>query len=157
MPIDLDRPPTQAEVTRFLRLITKTDTGCWIFQGEHSTRDGYPHHRPGPGQPQWVAHKYSYRIHKGLIEDGYQIDHVCHTQAVAAGTCEGGDDCPHRKCVNPAHLEAITASENTFRQNHANRNKGECPKGHVLEGDNLIVWADGKRRCKACRQERRAK
>ena len=63
-----------------------------------------------------------------------QIDHRCHTDAVASGECDGGDDCPHRKCVNPAHLEMISAAENTFGQNHANRNKTHCPKGHPLEG-----------------------
>ena len=154
MAIDLARQPTQAEVTRFLRPITKTDTGCWLFQGESETPDGYAHHRPGPGQPRWLAHKYSYRIHNGHLTDGYQVDHLCHTQAVEAGTCDGGPSCPHRKCVNPAHLQEITASENTKRQNHANRNKDYCPQGHPLSGDNLIVWSDGKRRCRACRAKK---
>ena len=155
--MDLTRQPTQAEVTRFFRLIHKHPDGCWVFSGETSTKDGYQHFRPGPGQPRWMAHKFSYRVHKGPIEEGMQIDHRCHTDAVASGECDGGDDCPHRKCVNPAHLEMISAAENTFRQNHANRNKTHCPKGHPLEGDNVTVWADGKRRCRTCRNEGKKK
>ena len=44
----------------------------------------------------------------------------------------------------------VTASQNTIRQNHANRAKTHCPKGHPLSGDNLLSWSDGRRRCRAC-------
>ena len=150
-----DRPINQVEFQRFMRQVVKTDGGCWLYKGEGGTKDGYGHHRQGPGQPREMAHKFSYRLHKGDVPDGMQVDHKCHTEAVERGECAGGDECPHRRCVAPHHLELVTASENTTRQAHANRMKNECPKGHEFTPENTIVWSDGKRRCRECRAQRR--
>ena len=121
--------------------------------GSHGTSDGYGHFRPGPGQPRHMAHKWAYTAFIGPIPEGMQIDHRCHTEDK---DCPGGQSCQHRRCVNPQHLEAVTASENTKRQRHAGRAKTHCPKGHPYTGDNLILWNDGKRRCRECDTARRA-
>ena len=85
---------------------------CWPW-----TR---PIHGPGYGQIRWdrrpqYAHRVSYILEHGSIPesgdpgDPIEIDHLCHTKACAERPC------PHRKCVNPAHLHAKKRSENTAR------------------------------------------
>jgi hypothetical protein len=143
----------RAEQARFRRLTKVTVTGCWMWTGE-GTKDGYGMFRPGPGQPRHMIHRYSYEQHKGPIPEGMQIDHLCHTQDT---DCPGGRDCKHRRCCNPDHLEAVSASENTTRQRHYKRSVTHCPKGHEYEGGNLILRADGKRRCRECDRERKRK
>lgn len=142
----------RAELARFQRLAKPQANGCWLWTATHGTKDGYGKFQPSPGKPKVMAHRWSYEAHVGAIPDGYQIDHKCHTDDEG---CPGGPDCIHRRCVNPAHLEAVTASENTMRQRHYERSKTECPRGHPYEGDNLIVGSDGRRRCRTCDRARK--
>lgn len=140
--IALDR----AVLARFNRMLIKRVDGCWIATTSNSA-DGYARWRYKPGAPEMYVHVWAYLAFVGPISDGMQVDHTCHTDDL---TCPGGMDCPHRRCCNPAHLELVTGSENTMRQRHFNRSKTTCPKGHPLEGDNLIIWTDRKRRCRTC-------
>ena len=144
--------PNRAEFARFQRYAKPQANGCWLWTGPAGTRDGYGKFQAAPGQPKVMAHRWSYEAHIGPIPEGLQIDHKCHSDA---SECPGGPDCIHRRCVNPAHLEAVTPSENTMRQRHAKRATTACPKGHPYEGDNLIVGADGKRRCRECDRARK--
>jgi len=144
--------PNRAELARFQRQAKPQANGCWLWTGPHGTRDGYGKFQPSPGQSKVMAHRWSYEVHHGPIPDGYQIDHTCHSDDES---CPGGPDCIHRRCVNPAHLEAVTASENTMRQRHYERARTECPKGHPYEGDNLIMGKDGRRRCRECDRARK--
>jgi HNH endonuclease len=143
--ITLDR----AILARWNRLITKQQDGCWLVHTTNSS-DGYSRWRYKPGSREFYCHVWAYLAFIGPIPDGMTVDHLCHSAAVERGECEGGVECPHRRCANPDHLELVTMSEQSLRQNHANRRKTECPKGHPLSGDNLIVWKDGKRRCRTC-------
>ncbi len=143
----------RVEQARFQRLVSRQANGCWMWTGE-GNRDGYGMFRPGPGQPRYMVHRWSYEQYKTSIPDGMQIDHTCHTDDES---CPGGRDCQHRRCCNPDHLEAVTGSENTKRQRHYERSRTHCPKGHPYEGENLIVGKDGKRRCRACDLERKRK
>ena len=154
----MNRAPDNAMLRRFNHLLAKsTDpNGCWIFTGTGGTTDGYGHFLPHPGGHKVMAHKWAYEVYKGPIPEGMQVGHVCHDKAVADGTCDGGHDCRHRRCCNPQHLEAQTPSENTTLQNHAFRNKTHCPHGHEYSPANTHIGADGKRRCRTCRREKRA-
>lgn len=141
----------RAEEARFHRNYRVSPDGCWPWVGPVN-RDGYGRHRIAPGQPERPAHLISYEEHVGPILAGMQIDHVCHTRAVREGTCSGGP-CRHRRCVNPDHLEQVTPSENTLRQDHAERRVTHCPRNHPYPPDQRDK--DGKRRCKECDRERK--
>lgn len=143
----------QIEIRRFMRLAKPQANGCWLWTGEGNPA-GYGMFRPGPGKPRHMAHRWSYEQYiTSPIPEGMEIDHTCHTNDL---TCPGGA-CPHRRCVNPHHLEAVTGSENTTRQRHHNRGKETCPRNHPYEGGNLITGKDGRRRCRACDLERKRK
>lgn len=118
---------------------------CWIWQG--ALVRGY-------GQT-WIdnkriyAHRLAYEITNGPIPEGLTIDHLCMT----------------KPCVNPAHMEAVTQSENTRRAYLAGRSGGatnaaktHCKHGHEFTPENTrlrVVAAKGnavQRECRACRR-----
>ena len=136
-------------VERFWRLVQKGGPDeCWPWLGWiHS---GYGYLSIGPRRVG--AHRFSYELHHGPIPAGLVIDHTCHN-----GTgCRLDTECPHRRCVNPVHLDVATRRTNTIRGNTitaANFLKTHCPQGHPYEGDNLLVTS-GHRHCRTCHRER---
>jgi hypothetical protein len=84
------------------------------------------------------AHRVSYTIAKGEIPNGLVMDHLCRNTS----------------CVNPKHLEPVTPSENLKRGNgvQLRQARTECPRGHKLEGDNIIpsFAKKGFRACRSC-------
>lgn len=85
------------EARRRLLLRTSIDEdGCWRWQGCRTTI--------GYGQisfqgTMWTVHRLAYEAWTGPIPDGRVLDHLCRV----------------RHCLNPAHLEAVTYSENNRR------------------------------------------
>jgi hypothetical protein len=80
---------------RFLAKVDRTEPDrCWEWPGFHD-RHGYAKSGLGNGWPQ-LAHRAMYEILVGPIPDGLQIDHICH----------------NRGCLNPAHMQAVTAKQN---------------------------------------------
>lgn len=127
--------------------------GCISFTGQRH-RVGYGVTRDGKGGKIY-AHRLAYEMFIGPIPAGMVIDHTCHNDD---SDCPGGDLCPHRLCVNPRHLRAVTAGENVLASGvtraSINAAKTHCPKGHPLSGDNLYV-RPGKETGRGCRQCRR--
>ena len=141
-------------VAAFWAKVTKTDT-CWLWNGAPA-RGGYGSFRIK--DRTFRVHRLAYELHNGPIQAGLEIDHVCHNQDPS---CQAGDNCPHRRCVNPDHLEAVTGRENKLRgRTIAARNstKTHCIHGHEFTPENTHhikpsrTQPNGGRRCRACRR-----
>lgn len=147
---------SRAEISRFNRQ-TKFGNGqerCLLWTGKVG-RGGYGRFTRDDGTTVAV-HRFVWEFVMGrAIPEGMQVDHVCHGKAVEQGTCSGAGDegCRHRNCCNPEHLELVTASENTKRQDHAERRKTHCPVGHEYTEENTFV-RNGRRVCKECERAR---
>lgn len=117
-------------MTRFMEKV-KLDDGCWMWQGALSTK-GYASFSISKDKGGQVGHRWIYEQMIGPIPDGLTLDHLCRRKA----------------CVNPMHLEPVTALENTARAKAA---RATCRQGHPYDDPtNIIVTGPGRRRCRAC-------
>jgi hypothetical protein len=107
--------PSQVSIESFLVRVHLTP-GCWYWRGG-GTPSGY-------GTISWRekgitrgtgAHRMAYRLLVGPIPYDHEVEHLCHTLDRA---CAAGNECPHRRCVNPAHLQALTKPEHARRPQH---------------------------------------
>lgn len=101
---------------------------CWEWTG---TLDVEGYGRVTIHGRQWRAHRAVYEALVGPIPKGLTIDHLCR----------------NRSCVNPDHLEPVTSNENMRRQQHPNRGKTHCIRGHSLE--DAYRWRN-QRKCRTC-------
>ncbi|WP_282703225.1 hypothetical protein [Streptomyces sp. CC219B] len=149
-------PRTLVVTPAALRLLEKATPGpggCAIWTGSI--------HKSGYGiayvdSRHQFAHRALYRLLMGPIARGIHIDHACHNQD---SSCPGGTTCLHRRCINPHHLEAVTAAENARRSPHTlvgrNLRKTHCDNGHPFDEDNTYIRKDGRGRvCRRCRSDR---
>lgn len=132
--------------------------GCWLWR---ATRvwSGYGRFWQPDGSRVY-AHRWAYEQMVGPIPEGLQLDHTCHNADLS---CPGGVTCPHRACVNPRHLEPVTALVNIMRGRTiaaAHSAQTHCKRGHEFTPENTYLWRGG-RSCRTCvlersRQRRRA-
>ena len=122
---------------RFLAKIVADPRGCWIWQAT-TNADGYGQFRVGDRMVK--AHRFAYELLVGPIPNGLELDHLCRV----------------RNCVNPAHMEPVTHTENVRRGEAGkhHRDRTHCPQGHPYAGENLYVVPDGYRECRTCRRAR---
>jgi hypothetical protein len=133
------------------KLIKGSPGECWRLPDKVGTPNGNGYVRIYVERKRWFAHRLAYVMFVGPIPEGLVIDHVCHNQDA---TCAGGYTCPHRQCVNPAHLEAVPQGVNALRglsPAAANARRDTCSEGHPL----VASGEPGKRCCPICRRKNR--
>lgn len=109
---------------------------CIVWTGALNSR-GYPCFAiDGVSQ---LAHRVAYEAHHGEIPEGLTIDHLC----------------GYTRCVNPDHLEAVTAAENNRRSRDARgyRIGGQCSHGHALTEDSTYRHPRGQLVCRECQRQ----
>lgn len=115
---------------------------CWEWPG-HRGKGGYVEVSiyPSGRQRGRMAHVRVYEHLIGPVPAGLQLDHLCRNP----------------RCVNPAHMEPVTARENVMRSAGVaaeNARKETCLRGHPLEGKNLRKDARAWRLCRQCTREK---
>jgi hypothetical protein len=144
---------TDEQLKKVIDRIEPQENGCWWYpavphsKGYASTRIGWPVVKGAK------VHRLSWIYYKGDIPEGMVIDHLCHDPS----ECEGGNTCIHRRCVNPDHLQLISASDNNKKTVRVLKYRTHCKRGHMLE-NNVVEYDNkyGKKRiCKTCQTENR--
>ena len=121
-------------------------SACWPYRGNSLVR-GYPvlWVRLAAGGRRLVKlHRLVAELANGEVDE--TVDHTCHD----ARTCAGGEACPHRRCLNPAHLAPEALAANASR-NRAGIVRETCKRG----GHPLRVTESGRRYCPTCASENR--
>jgi hypothetical protein len=90
----VERPSQRTLEERFWAKVEKTDS-CWLWTAAVNPGTGYGQFAIRHGVPVQV-HRYSYELANGPIPDGFDVHHTCHV----------------RRCLNPAHLQALSRSQN---------------------------------------------
>lgn len=125
----MPRWPERTVLERFEeKYIPEPNSGCWLwFAGMAYGYGAFKVIEWGEQR----AHRVSYRLFKGEIPEGTEIDHLCKVKC----------------CVNPDHLEAVTHAENVFRADRGavaiNWHKTHCINGHELAGKNISLRRHG--------------
>jgi HNH endonuclease len=126
--------------TLFWRHVQKTET-CWLWTGHLVEGYGSLTARIAGKNTHYLAHRLSYEMHHGVIPSGLTIDHLCRV----------------RRCVNPAHLEAISMAANILRgycPAALNKRKVTCKFGHAFTDANTHIRPSGRRECRLCKRLR---
>jgi hypothetical protein len=108
---------------------------CWIWQ-LHCDKYGYGRSRK-QGRTL-LAHRMVYEMLVAAIPDGLTLDHLCRVHP----------------CVNPDHLEPVSATENIRRSPLLRPT--HCVNGHLLAGGNVYVPScrPTRRQCRTCHRDR---
>ena len=136
------------QLERIVSRFTEQPNGCWHHSSKPNNK-GYAVTRIGwPVVKGEKIHRLSWMYFNGDIPEGMVLDHLCHDPA----TCAGGDTCEHRRCVNPDHLQLVTAPENNKKTVRVLKFRTHCKNGHELL-NNIYEYnsKQGKRRgCATC-------
>ena len=139
--LDLFARKLHQSLAEWLADIDRSDPdACWLWPGS-TNEDGYGISWVRPRMH--LAHRAVYRHLVGPIPENMTLDHMCHDSKI----CREGLDCPHRRCVNPAHLVPASRVDN-IRRSRANRST--CARGHSQTQDN-VYRRDGRTWCRLCR------
>lgn len=137
----MNRSPSRFPVGRSVpdmladRTAYEPNTGCWLWIGNVNVHGYGVLNVDGKRQR---AHRVAYQLEVGPVPEGKVLDHLCRV----------------RCCVNPSHLEPVTARENSIRGDSPNIRAfraGTCKRGHPRTAENTYFHVKGGRRhCLAC-------
>lgn len=121
-PLPLVGTPTPEDFKRFWEKVKFTDT-CWVWLG-HKVPTGYGvFHLYGKNRK---AHRVARHFLQLDLGNHLTVDHTCR----------------NRSCVNPAHTEMVTQTENTYRGQSPwmkNKAKTHCVNGHEFTPENTAM------------------
>lgn len=131
----LARQATLPILERFAASFIQIPSGCWVWTrtiGHYDYALFYAQKRVVYG------HRFIYELIYGELPlELLVIDHLCR----------------ETRCVNPAHLEAVTHQENT-RRGMVLLKRTRCIRGHEFTDDNVIVginrYGTKRRTCRKC-------
>lgn len=108
---------------------------CWLWTAAPNEH-GYGIFR-NAAKKNVRAHRWAYENAVGCVPEGLDLDHLCR----------------NRGCVNPAHLEPVTSTENMRRAPPGRRAWRKlithCPQGHEYTLENTRIRG-GVRCCRTC-------
>lgn len=108
--------PTAKDIARFWSKVQKTDD-CWLWTGFKRSGYGLMHIERNRKRSTWSAHRLSFYIHHGYIDDELSVLHSC--------------DVP--PCVNPEHLRLGTRADNNLDKNIKNRHGYRITNEQVID------------------------
>jgi len=122
-------------------------TPCIEAPGSRNPVNGYA--RATVNGVRDYAHRHAWRAAYGPIPDGLWVLHRC-------------DNPP---CVHPEHLFLGTTADNTHDMDAKGRRRSRnikaewthCKRGHEFTPESTMITAEGRRRCRTCHNDRRAK
>jgi hypothetical protein len=118
--------------------------GCWEWRGATNRKNGYSLISTKKGKTK-IGHRLIWEIVNHQPFPAKLVgDHTCHDPKI----CKLGDACPHRRCLNPEHVDPVTQAVNLQRGEQQNRS--HCPKGHEYTPEN--TYKHKNRNSKTCRR-----
>lgn len=121
-------------------------SGCWDWIGNNKKgKYGYTYlslNIKGTKPLVLGAYRAMYALIHGIPNEGLQLDHLCR----------------NTNCINPKHLEPVTARENQYRSpisiSSVNLAKTHCKRGHAFTEQNVYTppKRPSHRYCRACRR-----
>lgn len=140
---------TPEQLQKIISRIEPQESGCWWYP-RVPNRKGYAQTRIGwPTTKSVLIHHLAWIYYKGDIPEGMVIDHLCHNPA----ECDGGNTCPHRRCVNPDHLQLLTPQENNAKTVKVLKYRTHCVKGHSLQNNIVSFPSRPGNYCHTCKKE----
>jgi hypothetical protein len=141
-PIRNQAPSWDEVVSDFHTLYDVVHSGCWEWRGS-MYGDGYGRFSLEPGR-YIGAHRASLAVHGVALDGDLVVDHLCRNTL----------------CVNPAHLELVTVTENILRGVSpwaAKARQTHCKWGHEFTPENTYIppGRPSTRVCRPCSLRRR--
>lgn len=130
-----------SSIERFLNYIAINENGCWEWTG-FLYPSGYGCFQINGSSTR--SHRFAYEWFNQCKLPNYkltnlQLDHLCR----------------NRKCVNPDHLELVTARENVQRGSRSLANipkKTCCLRGHLYSDKTTFIDYKGYTKCRECKK-----